>query len=161
MGIINKTKNKIKMEGAEETKIDTINAAIKNVIQKSMAVDGLVKGLNQVGKALDRKDAYLCILAKDCDDPKYKKLITALAKQNKVPLIEVDSRQDLGQWLGQCKYDKDGVPRRPRELLHAPSRTTEKPLTLSLSSSNTSRNTISEELGVRCHLEYSYSLKTF
>ena len=69
---------------------------------------GLVKGLNQVGKALDRKDAYLCILAKDCDDPKYKKLITALAKQNKIPLIEVDSRQDLGLWLGQCKYDKEG-----------------------------------------------------
>ena len=102
------------MEGAEEQKIDTINAAIKNVILKSMAVDGLVKGLNQVGKALDRKDAYLCILAKDCDDPKYKKLITALAKQNKVPLIEVDSRQDLGLWLGQCKYDKDGVPRKTK-----------------------------------------------
>merc|ERR1712070_471188 len=111
---INKTKNKIKMEGAEETKIDTINAAIKNVIQKSMAVDGCVKGLNQVGKALDRKDAYLCILAKDCEDPKYKKLITALAKQNKIPLIEVDHREELGQWLGQCKYDKEGVPRKTK-----------------------------------------------
>jgi small subunit ribosomal protein S12e len=75
---------------------------------------GLVKGLNQVGKALDRKDAYLCILAKDCDDPKYKKLITALAKQNKIPLIEIDSRTDLGMWLGQCKYDKDGVPRKTK-----------------------------------------------
>ena len=75
---------------------------------------GLVKGLNQVGKALDRKDAYLCILAKDCDDPKYKKLITALAKQNKIPLIEIDSRTDLGMWLGQCKYDKEGVPRKTK-----------------------------------------------
>ena len=102
------------MEGAEETKIDTINAAIKNVIKKSMAVDGCVKGLNQVGKALDRKDAYLCILAKDCEDPKYKKLITALAKQNKIPLIEVEKRQDLGEWLGQCKYDKNGVARKVR-----------------------------------------------
>lgn len=75
---------------------------------------GLVKGLNQVGKALDRKDAYLCILAEDCDDPKYKKLISALAKQNKIPLIEVESRQELGEWLGQCKYDKAGVPRKTR-----------------------------------------------
>ena len=73
---------------------------------------GLVKGLNQVGKALDRKDAYLCILAKDCDDPKYKKLISALAKQNKIHLIEVDSRLELGEWLGQCKYDKKGVARK-------------------------------------------------
>ena len=75
---------------------------------------GCVKGLNQVGKALDRKDAYLCILAKDCEDPKYKKLITALAKQNKIPLIEVDSRQELGQWLGQCKYDKEGNARKTK-----------------------------------------------
>merc|ERR1711990_266178 len=104
---INKT-NKIKqMEGAEETKIDTISGAIKNVIKKSMAVDGCVKGLNQVGKALDRKDAYLCILAKDCDDPKYKKLITALAKQNKIPLITTGvKRNNLGEWTGQCKYEK-------------------------------------------------------
>lgn len=75
---------------------------------------GLVQGLNQVGKALDRKDAYLCVLATDCDDPKYKKLITALAKQNKIPLIEVDSRAELGEWLGQCKYDKTGVARKVR-----------------------------------------------
>ena len=82
-------------------------SALKTVVKKSMAVDGLVKGLNQVGKSLDRKDAQLCILAKDCDDPKYKKLITALAKQSNVPLIEVDSRDELGEWLGQCKYTKE------------------------------------------------------
>mmetsp|Transcript_19611 Transcript_19611/g.30218 ORF Transcript_19611/g.30218 Transcript_19611/m.30218 type:complete len:130 (-) Transcript_19611:97-486(-) len=96
----------------EEAKIDTIKEAIKNVIKKSSAVDGLVKGLNQVGKALDKKAAHLCVLATDCDDPKYKKLISALAKQNKIPLIEVDSREELGMWLGQCKYDKDGEPRK-------------------------------------------------
>merc|ERR1711865_1012196 len=98
----------------EEQKIDTIKDAIKNVIKKSLAAEGLVRGLNQVGKALDRKDAYLCILAEDCDDPKYKKLISALAKQNKIPLIEIDSRTDLGMWLGQCKYDKEGVPRKTK-----------------------------------------------
>ena len=87
---------------------DNLMSALKTVIKKSMAVDGLVKGLSQVGKSLDRKDAQLCVLAKDCNDPKYKKLITALAKQNNVPLIEVDSRDELGEWVGQCKYDKKG-----------------------------------------------------
>ena len=67
---------------------------------------GVVKGLNQVGKSLDRADAFLCVLAEDCDDPKYKKLITALAKQNKIPLITVDKRTDIGEWTGQCKYEK-------------------------------------------------------
>ena len=70
--------------------------------------------MNQVGKSLDKKDAYLVILANDCDDPKYKKLISALAKQNKIPLITVDSKMELGQWLGQCKYDKEGLARKTR-----------------------------------------------
>ena len=37
---------------------------------------GLVKGLNEVCKALDRKEALLCVLAEDCEDAKYKKLVT-------------------------------------------------------------------------------------
>merc|ERR1719473_143545 len=86
---------------------DDIKDALKKVIRVAMSADGVVKGLNQVGKSLDRGDAFLCVLAEDCDDPKYKKLITALAKQNKVPLITVDARKDLGEWTGQCKYDKE------------------------------------------------------
>jgi len=82
--------------------------------QDLTGVIGLVRGLNQVGKALDRKDCFLCLLATDCDDPKYKKLITALAKQSKIPLIEVDSREELGEWLGQCKYDLEGAARKIR-----------------------------------------------
>jgi len=73
---------------------------------------GLVKGLNQVGKALDRKDAFVCILAENCEYAQYKKTISCLAKQNKIPLIEVDSRNELGEWLGQCKYDMEGVARK-------------------------------------------------
>ena len=54
------------------------------------------------------------MLASNCEDPKYKKLISALAKQNKIPLIEVDSRDTLGEWVGQAKYDKSGVCRKVR-----------------------------------------------
>ena len=39
---------------------------------------GLVKGLNEVCKALDRKEALLCVLAEDCEDAKYKKLVTVI-----------------------------------------------------------------------------------
>merc|ERR1739844_407831 len=86
----------------EEEKADNITDAIKSVIKKSQANDGLVKGLNEVCKALDRKQAILCVLAQDCDDPKYKKLVTALAKRS----------NNIGTWLGHCKYDKDGEARK-------------------------------------------------
>ena len=35
-----------------------------------------------------------------------------MAKANGIPLIEVDSRMDLGEWLGHCQYDKDGSARK-------------------------------------------------
>ena len=73
---------------------------------------GLVKGLNEVCKALYRKEAVLCVLADNCDDPKYKKLITALAKANNIPLINIEQRNDIGEWLGHCKYDKEGKARK-------------------------------------------------
>ena len=73
---------------------------------------GLVKGLNEVCKALDRKEAVLCVLAKNCDDPKYQKLVEALAKQNSIPVIRVEDRTELGEWLGHCKYDKEGAARK-------------------------------------------------
>merc|ERR1719331_3588594 len=96
----------------EEEKADNITDAIKSVIKKSQANDGLVKGLNQVLKALDRKQALCCVLAADCEDAKYKKFVTAMAKASGIPLIEVDSRMDLGEWLGHCHYDKDGSARK-------------------------------------------------
>ena len=57
---------------------------------------GLVKGLNEVCKCLDRKQAILCVLAEDCDDPKYKKLVTVsfsthsnIFKYRPLPRVEI------------------------------------------------------------------------
>merc|ERR1712007_264304 len=122
MGIY-KVVNRIKMSDAgeenevpqvpeEEEKADNIKDALKMVIKKSAANDGLVKGLNEVCKCLDRKQAILCVLAQDCEDPKYKKLVSALAKASNIPLVEVEHRNELGEWLGHCKYDIEGQPKK-------------------------------------------------
>ena len=98
----------------EEEKCDNIHTATKTVLKKSLANNGVVKGLNEVVKALDRKEALLAVLSEDCEDAKYKKLVTSLCKANNIPLLEVEKRSELGEWLSQCKYDKTGVARKVR-----------------------------------------------
>jgi small subunit ribosomal protein S12e len=98
----------------EEEKVDNIHTAIKAVLKKSLANNGVVKGLNEVVKALDRKEALLAVLSEDCEDAKYKKLVTSLCKANNIPFLEIEKRSELGEWLSQCKYDKQGVARKVR-----------------------------------------------
>lgn len=81
------------------------------MIKKAQANNGLVKGLNEVCKALDKNGqngTMLVVMAENCDDAKYQKTITALAKRATVPLLMVDTREELGEWLGHCKYDPEG-----------------------------------------------------
>ena len=58
-------------------------------------------------KALDRGAARLCILAKDCDNDEYTKLVQALCSENSVPLIMADEGKKLGEWVGLAKMAED------------------------------------------------------
>jgi small subunit ribosomal protein S12e len=40
-------------------------------------------------QALDKRQALLCILSENCDEPMYKKLVTALCMEHGIPLIKV------------------------------------------------------------------------
>merc|ERR1712072_858965 len=62
--------------------------------------------------ALDKRQALLCILAENCDEPMYKKLISALCMEHGIPLIKVDSNMKLGEWAGLCKIDREGKARK-------------------------------------------------
>jgi len=87
---------------------------LPKVIQKSQINDGLVHGLNEVVKALDRKEAQLCLLAENCEEDKYKTLVEAFCAQNNIPLIQVSERTKLGEWLGLFKKDEEGNIRKLR-----------------------------------------------
>ena len=78
----------------------------------------------------------LCVLAKNCDEPMYVKLVEALCKEHSINLIrvcmgwivfasmwramvrkmlvclQVDDNKKLGEWVGLCKIDKEGKPRK-------------------------------------------------
>merc|ERR1719436_1357267 len=82
--------------------------ALKEVLKKALIHDGLRKGLRECVKSLDCRVARLCILAKDCENEEYKKLIRALCAEGEVSVIMVDSGKDLGAWCGLAKLNDDG-----------------------------------------------------
>lgn len=72
----------------------------------------LFRCLHSNHAATYRRQAVLAILAESCDEPQYKKLVTALCNEHQIPLIRVDSNKKLGEWSGLCKIDKEGKPRK-------------------------------------------------
>ena len=52
-----------------------IQKAIQEVLKEALIHDGLARGLRETTKALDKRQAIACILAENCDEENYKKLI--------------------------------------------------------------------------------------
>ena len=86
--------------------------ALREVLKKSLVVDGLARGLREAVKALDQKAAHMCVFASNCDEERYTRLIKALCDEHKINLIEVPDKKDLGEWVGLCKIDKEGAARK-------------------------------------------------
>lgn len=100
-------------ELAQELDLD---AAVKRVLKAASFRDGLAKGLHEVCKAIDNaKKPQFCLLADNCDEPQYKKLVEALCKENDVTLIRVPDGKQIGEWIGLCKFDAMMNPRKVRK----------------------------------------------
>ena len=78
--------------------------AYKNVLKEALQQRKLARGLNEAARALDSRNAVLCVLATNCNEDNYKKLIEALCSEHQIPLVKVDDNAILGQWAGLCKY---------------------------------------------------------
>jgi len=89
-----------------------VNLALQEVLKNALIHDGLARGLHEAAKALDKRKALLCVLAENCDEPLYKKLVQALCTEHQIPLVKVDSNKKLGEWSGLCKIDKEGKARK-------------------------------------------------
>ena len=63
-------------------------------------------------QAIESRKALLCVLAQDCDQADYTKLIQALCNEVNVHLIRVPQAVQLGEWAGLCKLDADGSARK-------------------------------------------------
>jgi len=96
----------------EEEEPLSFEQALVDCLQKSLIHDGLARGLRECVKALDRKEAHLCVLAESCDEQAYVKLIQALCDEYKVRLLKIEDSKDLGEWVGLCKIDSEGKARK-------------------------------------------------
>ena len=78
--------------------------ALKGVLKLALIHDGLARGLREASKALDRRQAHMCVLNEACEEEAYKKLVVALCSEHKIPLIKVPDGKQLGEWAGLCEY---------------------------------------------------------
>ncbi|KAF5453294.1 hypothetical protein F2P56_028206 [Juglans regia] len=89
-----------------------IMTALQLVLRKSRAHGGLARGLHEGAKVIEKHAAQLCVLAEDCDQPDYVKLVKALCADHNVNLMTVPSAKSLGEWAGLCKIDSEGKARK-------------------------------------------------
>lgn len=66
-----------------------VQEALREVLKQSLIVDGLARGLHEAAKALDKRECLLCVLAENCEEPSYVKLVEALCSSHNIPLIQV------------------------------------------------------------------------
>jgi len=66
-----------------------LNTAIQEVLKTALIHDGLARGLHECAKALDKRQAHICILANNCDEPMYVKLVEALCAEHGINLLKV------------------------------------------------------------------------
>eukprot|EP01127_Copromyxa_protea_P009182 TRINITY_DN2146_c0_g1_i1.p1 TRINITY_DN2146_c0_g1~~TRINITY_DN2146_c0_g1_i1.p1 ORF type:complete len:136 (-),score=35.35 TRINITY_DN2146_c0_g1_i1:31-438(-) len=102
------------MDGGDidiENTLDLMGS-LQVVLKKALIHDGLARGLRECAKALDRQEAHLCVLAQDCAEQDYIKLVTALCKMHDIPLVQAPNRETLGEWCGLYKLDQYDNPRK-------------------------------------------------
>lgn len=85
-----------------------VNTAVQMVLKKALAHDGLCRGLHEACRAIEKGNQYarLCVLAEDCNQPDYTKLIEALCHEHNVSLISVPSNKQLGEYAGVRLWER-------------------------------------------------------
>lgn len=74
--------------------------ALELTLRKARAHGGVVRGLHESAKLIEKRVVQLCVLAEDCNQPDYVKLVKALCADHNINLLTVPSAKTLGEWAG-------------------------------------------------------------
>uniref|UniRef100_A0A8W4F8C7 40S ribosomal protein S12 n=1 Tax=Sus scrofa TaxID=9823 RepID=A0A8W4F8C7_PIG len=77
-----------------------IKTALQEELKTVLIRNSLARGISKAVIALDNCQVHLCVLASNCDEPRY----------YQINLIKVDDNKKLGGWKGLCKTDREGKP---------------------------------------------------
>ena len=88
---------------------------LKSIVMGAFHQGLLGKGLHEVCKSIESKKVKFCVLAQNCDEQHYVKLVKALCKENSIPLLLVEDGVTLGEWIKICKYDANNTLRKKRK----------------------------------------------
>jgi small subunit ribosomal protein S12e len=102
----------IQVAATEQKGPMSIEEALQEVLKKALINDGLVRGIRESVKALDKRQAQLCVLVETVTEKEYLKLIEALCTEHQINLIKVSDAKKLGEWAGLCKIDREGNARK-------------------------------------------------
>ena len=81
-------------EQVQEAPLDRETAILK-VLKIALTRGTVVKGISEVLKALEAKKVKVVFLADNCDNDQYKSTVIAVAKEHKVPIINIDTWENL------------------------------------------------------------------
>lgn len=81
-----------------------VSTALELTVRKSRAYGGVVRGLHESAKLIEKRVAQLCVLAEDCNQPDYVKLVKALCADHSIKLLTVPSAKTLGEWAGVSSF---------------------------------------------------------
>ena len=81
-------------EQIQEAPLDR-ETAIQKALKIALTRGTVVKGISEVLKALEAKKVKVVFLADNCDNDQYKSTVTAVAKEHKVPNINIDTWENL------------------------------------------------------------------
>jgi small subunit ribosomal protein S12e len=90
----------------------SVEDALQEVLKKALINDGLARGIRECVKALDKRQAHLCVLVETCTEKEYVNLVEALCAEHNINLIKVSDGKKLGEWVGLCKIDREGNARK-------------------------------------------------